>query len=187
MTRMSGAGPGTGAGAGERGRRDDLPPAKISYPEAPRPSCHGVIFADDDRVLLVKRGSPPFKGWWGLPGGSVELGETVEQALAREVREETGLDIRVGRLLGHVDAIDTDPTDRVRYHFVILFLTARVVGGILRAASDAAETAWVPLTDLDRYRLVPEVPGMIRRAYQEDDREDGQGRRTTSEPFMPRS
>lgn len=127
---------------------------KAEYPVHPRPSCHAVV-SDGDRVLLVQRGGEPFRGWWGLPGGAVELGETVAEALRREVREETGLEVEIERFLMYKDAVNRDETDRVRFHYVILFFSARPVGGTLRASDDAAQALWVPRHRLSDYRLVP--------------------------------
>lgn len=130
---------------------------------APRPSCHAVV-RDGTRVLLVLRGRPPFAGWWGLPGGAVEAGETVAEALAREVREETGLEVEVGPLLGYKDGIARDARGRLRHHYVILFFLARPRGGRLEAASDAADARWVEAAELPRLRLVPGAEEVLRRA-----------------------
>lgn len=126
--------------------------SNLEYPEAPRPSCHAVV-CDGRRVLLVKRGGNPFRGYWGLPGGAVELGETVAAALVREVREETGLEIAVGRFLDYIDAINRDGTGRIRY--VIFFFAAEVTGGTLAAASDAAEAAWFEPDELGGLDVTP--------------------------------
>lgn len=117
-----------------------------TYMDFPLPSCHALI-RDGDRILLIERGRPPFQGYWSLPGGGVELGETVEQALQREVREETGLAVRVRRFLGYADAIDHDEAGRVRYHYVIMYFEAEVRGGRLVPADDAAEARWLTLSE----------------------------------------
>lgn len=138
---------------------------RLWYPEHPRPSCHAVIpDATGRRLVLIQRGGEPYRGWWGLPGGAVELGETVEEALRREVREETGLEIAVDRLLTLKDAIGRDEERRITYHFVILFFTARLLGGRLRAGDDAAGARWVAVADLDAYPLVPGAAEVIRLA-----------------------
>ncbi|HEX6988085.1 MAG TPA: NUDIX hydrolase [Bacillota bacterium] len=133
---------------------------RASWP-APRPSCHAVLI-ENDAVLLVRRGSEPFRGSWGLPGGAVELGETVVEALRRELREETHLEIEVGRLITYKDAVGRDAvTGRVGHHYVILFFTARRVGGHLQAGSDAAEVRWVDRDELKRLPLVPDLPALL--------------------------
>lgn len=113
-----------------------------AYMDFPLPSCHALI-RDGERILLVQRGRPPFQGYWSLPGGGVELGETVEAALRREVREETGLEVAAGRFLGYTDAIEHDAEGRVRYHYVIMYFEAHLAGGVLSPADDAAEARWV--------------------------------------------
>jgi len=125
-----------------------------AYTDLPLASCHALV-RSGDRILLVQRKRPPFQGHWSLPGGGVELGETVVMALQREVLEETGLHVSVGRLLGYMDGIDRDDDGRVRYHYVMLYFEAQVVGGSLSPADDAAAVRWVtvaearalPLTD----------------------------------------
>lgn len=134
-----------------------------SYPAHPRPSCHAVIL-DGERILMVERGHEPFRGWWGLPGGAVELGETVEEALKREVWEETGIEVVVDRLLAFRDAVGRDPDGRISYHYVILFFLARHVGGSLRAGDDAAQARWVPREEVARLPVVPGVADVIRAA-----------------------
>ena len=128
--------------------------AAFAYPVHPRPSCHAVV-SDGDRIVLIKRGGEPYRGWWGLPGGAVELGETVVEALRREVWEETGLEVEIDRFLTYKDAVNRDAADRVRFHYVILFFAARPVGGTLRARDDAADAVWVPWDQLPSYRLIP--------------------------------
>lgn len=131
----------------------------------PRPSCHAVLI-DGDAVLLVRRANEPFRGSWGLPGGAVELGETVVEALRREVREETGLEIEVGPLVRYKDAIGRDPDSReIRHHYVVLFFLAYPVGGRLRAASDAAEVRWVPRGRLEELQLVPDAAEIVDAAW----------------------
>jgi 8-oxo-dGTP diphosphatase len=112
------------------------------YPDHPLPSCHALV-RDGDRILLVQRRRPPFEGYWSLPGGGMELGETVEQAAVREVAEETGLAVAVTRFLGYADSIERDPDERVRRHYVIMYVEATPVGGILQAADDAQAVQWV--------------------------------------------
>jgi len=119
---------------------------------------------DGDRVLLVRRAHPPLQGYWGLPGGRVELGETVTEALLREVREETGLTVTIDRYLGYVDAIDRDEAGRVRYHYVVQYFAARPAGGTLAAADDAADARWVRLAEIPALQVSDAVEWCLRRA-----------------------
>lgn len=126
------------------------------YPTHPWPSCNALI-CQDDQVLLVRRSAEPFRGYWSLPGGKVELGETVLEALERECREETGLQIAAERLLGYRDAIERDDSGRIRFHYVIFYYQARIVGGSLQAESDAEALQWVPLQRVPELRVTDSV------------------------------
>ncbi|MFZ5816536.1 MAG: NUDIX hydrolase [Bacillota bacterium] len=131
-----------------------------AYAGVPLPSCHALV-REGERILLVKRARPPHVGCWSLPGGGVELGERVEEALQREVLEETGLEISVGRLLGYADAIDRDAEGRVRYHYVILYFEAKVEGGRLAPADDAAAVRWVTVAEARSLPLTDSVERAI--------------------------
>lgn len=126
------------------------------YPAQPLVSCHALV-RSGDRVLLVQRGRPPLVGHWGLPGGGIELGETVESAILREVAEETGLEVAVTRFLGHMDAIERGNLQRIRYHYVILLVEAEVRGGELRAGDDAAAACWMTPGEARLHPLVDTV------------------------------
>ncbi|MEM7322379.1 MAG: NUDIX domain-containing protein [Actinomycetota bacterium] len=119
---------------------------------APRPEiCVGAIIVDaSDRVLLIERGRGAAVGLWSVPGGRVEPGESLEQAVVREVAEETGLTVRCGRFVGWVERIGDD------HHFVIMDFLAEVVGeqDAPVAGDDAADVAWIPLDRLGEHRLV---------------------------------
>ena len=106
-----------------------------------------MVFSGD-AVLLVRRGNEPSRGRWGLPGGVVELGETVEEAVAREVREETGVEVRPLRLLAVFDSIVRDDEGRVRFHYVLCEYLCEPVEGELHIATDALDARWVPLEAL---------------------------------------
>lgn len=117
------------------------------YPSAPIPGV-GALIIKDGFVLLVKRGHEPGKGLWSIPGGLVELGETVRQAVVREVKEETGLDVEVERLLEVGDVIVNDEAGGVKYHYVMINFLVKVVGGVVKAASDASNVRWFPINGL---------------------------------------
>lgn len=112
----------------------------------------GAFIFDRERVLVIQRGTPPGEGLWSLPGGKLEPNETLAQAVAREVREETGLIVEVGPLACVVERIGDD------YHFVILDYLARAIGGALAAASDVRDARWV--TD-DELAALPHTEGLL--------------------------
>ena len=102
----------------------------------------GAVVVDLGRVLLIRRGTEPLKGQWSLPGGMLELGESLMAGVVREVREETGLAVEVVELVELLDRIHREE-DRVRYHYVIADYLCRLTGGVLQAASDADAVRWV--------------------------------------------
>lgn len=118
------------------------------YPEAPVLAA-GAIVVRDGRVLLVRRGQPPSEGLWAIPGGRVELGETLQQAAEREIEEETGLTIRAGNPVHTFDVILRDEAGRIRFHYVIVDLVADYVSGELQAGDDAREVRWVTSRELE--------------------------------------
>lgn len=112
----------------------------------------GAIVLEGENVLVVRRGRPPKMGAWSIPGGGVDLGEDLERACAREVKEETGLDVEIvseGRVLNRVTR---DEWGRVRFHYVLVDFVCRPTGGVLRAASDVSEARWLPLGEIRRLR-----------------------------------
>lgn len=136
------------------------------YPDRPIVAV-GAVILDGDRVLLVQRGQEPLKGEWSLPGGAVELGETLEEALVREVREETSLDVAVGPMVEVFDSIRRDAGGRAEYHYIIIDYACRVRGGTPTAAvrgSDAADVRWVPLAEIERYHVTRTAIAVIRKA-----------------------
>lgn len=135
------------------------------YPEMPMAGVGAIIFRGDT-VLLVKRGNPPSAGKWSIPGGLVELGESLETAVRREVREEVGLDVKVIDLVAALDRVIYDSNSRIEYHYILLdFLCESVLGDPV-AATDADESAFVPLEELPLYDLTRGTELVIKRAYQ---------------------
>ena len=137
-----------------------------AYPDRPIVAV-GAVILDAGRVLLVRRGQEPLKGEWSLPGGAVEVGETLEAALVREVREETSLDVVVGPVVEVLDSIRHDAVGRAQYHYVIVDYACRVRAGTPTAAvrgTDADDVQWVPVEELDRYRVTATAIAVIRKA-----------------------
>ena len=129
---------------------------KREYPESPIVGVGGVIF-DGASVLLAKRGQEPAKGTWSLPGGAVELGEKVLDALKREIREEVGIEIEVGGLIRVLDRILCDQDRRIRYHYVIVDYWGRKISGEPKPGSDTSEICFVPLKDIRKKDIHREV------------------------------
>jgi ADP-ribose pyrophosphatase YjhB (NUDIX family) len=125
------------------------------YPDRPILGVGALIFRDDC-ILLVRRGNEPLKGYWSLPGGVVEVGETLEQAIRREVKEETALDIDVVRVLEIFERIMRDAAGRPEYHYVLIDYLCLACDGVSQPASDAAEIAWVKEADLPGYTPLTE-------------------------------
>jgi ADP-ribose pyrophosphatase len=132
------------------------------YPDRPRLAVGAVVFRDA-RVLLVRRGRPPAAGEWAIPGGSVEIGETLRQAAEREALEETGVVVRAGAPCFCVDVIHTDADGRVRFHYVVIDLLADYVAGSPRPGGDAADARWVDAGELDRLSVNASTLELLRR------------------------
>lgn len=133
------------------------------YPRRPIVGVGGVILVDG-RVVLIRRRFEPMADRWSLPGGAVDVGETLLRGLVREMKEETGLDVEVGPVVDVFDRITHDADGRVRFHYVLADYLCRVTGGTLAAGSDAADIALVDPNDLDRYDLTDKTLDVIRRA-----------------------
>ena len=124
----------------------------------------GAVILDAGRVLLVKRGHAPLKGEWSLPGGRLELGESLEDAVRREVREETGLDVTVGPLVEIFERIERLADGRIEYHFVIADYACRPSGGQLVHGSDADDARWVLVSGLAAYNVTKKAAEVIHKA-----------------------
>ncbi len=137
------------------------------YPDRPFVGV-GAVVVDSGRVLIVKRKYDPLAGQWSIPGGGVEVGETLEDCVAREILEETGLTIAVGPVIEVLDRITRDDDGRVRYHFVLVDYLCWPVGGELRASSDVADVRFVDPSELEPYQLTATATDVILRALQLD-------------------
>ena len=135
------------------------------FPEHPLIGV-GSIIIEGDGVVLVKRAHPPIQGQWSIPGGVLEVGEMVREAAIREAREETGLMVEPGELLGVFDRILRDPNRRVQYHYVLIDFLCRRVGGELLAASDAAEARWFTREELPALSLAEDTLEVIQKGFQ---------------------
>lgn len=125
----------------------------------------GAIIIQDSRVLLVKRNHPPIQGQWSIPGGVLEVGELVRDAVVREAREETGLVVEAGELLGVFDRILRHADGRVQYHYLLVDFLCRPVAGELCAASDAADVRWFTREELPELKLAEDTLEVILRGF----------------------
>ncbi len=138
---------------------------KREYPDAPLVGV-GAIIVEDGRVLLVKRGHAPLLGEWSIPGGVLEVGETVREAAMREACEETGLTVEPRELLGVFDRVLRDESGRVRYHYVLIDFLCRRTAGDSCAAGDADEVRWFTPEEVGRLPLPKDTAEVIRAGFE---------------------
>src|SRR5271154_4032714 len=147
---------------------------KREYPESPLVGVGAVVVdcnhADrkdidgnkhEKRVLLIRRGTAPLLGEWSLPGGVLECGETLREAVIREAREETGLPVETGDMMGVYERVIRGDQERVRYHYVLIDFLCRPVGGELKAGSDAADVRWFTRDELPALSLTDDVSDVV--------------------------
>ncbi len=127
----------------------------------------GALILRGDEIVLVERGKEPLIGLWSLPGGAVETGETLIEALRREVREETGLEIEAGPVVEIFERILTDEEGRVRHHYVLIDYLCRTLGGELQAGDDASQARWIARAHLSAYELTAGTLPVIEKAFRE--------------------
>ena len=127
---------------------------KRLYPDQPVVGV-GAIILREGKILLEKRGNEPARGQWTIPGGVVEVGESLEDAVLRETKEETGLKVEAANLIDVVDQVHRDKEGKIEYHYVIIDYTVKVKPGEPKPASDADELKWVPLNEVEAYDLTP--------------------------------
>jgi 8-oxo-dGTP diphosphatase len=141
------------------GRRD--------YPDRPLVGV-GAVIVSDGKVVLIRRRYEPLAGQWSLPGGVVEIGETLESSVAREMQEETGFEVEVGPVIEVFDRITRDGDGRVRYHYVLVDYLCWPISGELHAGSDVDDAVLVDPSDLGQYHLTAKATAVIERALQLD-------------------
>ena len=137
---------------------------KRDYPERPIVGV-GAVIIEDGRALLVRRGTEPLKGEWSIPGGVVELGETLRQAAVRAAKEETGLEVEAGEVLEVVDRIMRDPQHRVQYHYVLVDFLCRLISGEARSGADASELRWITPEELDTFPIADSAAAVVRKWF----------------------
>jgi len=135
------------------------------YPEQPLVGV-GAIIIENSRVVLVKRAHPPLQAQWSIPGGVLEVGELVREAALREAREETGLTVEPGELLGVYDRVLRDPGGRVQYHYVLVDFLCRRVSGELQAADDAAAVRWFTREELPALNLAEDTLEVVHKGFE---------------------
>ena len=145
---------------------------KREYPDRPIVGV-GAVIVDQGRVLLSRRGSPPLQGQWSLPGGVVELGETLRAAVERESLEETGLIVEAREVLEVFDRIIPGADGRTQFHYVLVDFLCSVKGGELRAGDDVSEVAWAWEDELERFNLEKPALGVIAKAFHSPERSEG--------------
>lgn len=123
----------------------------------------GVVIIRNGKILLVKRKKDPGKGLWSIPGGLVRLGEKLEDAAKREVKEETGLTISIVRLIDVVDVIHEDQDGRIEYHYVLVDYLGEVANGVLRPGSDVDEVRWFKLEEIHEVQVTPSFAKLFNK------------------------
>ncbi len=135
---------------------------KRDYPEHPIIGV-GAVIVDRGRALLVRRATEPLLGEWSVPGGMLELGETLRDGVRREVREETGIDVEPGQVIDVFDSIFADALGRTQYHYVLIDYLCRPLAGEARAASDVSDVRWVSLEALPAMTLRDSIEQVVRK------------------------
>ena len=136
---------------------------KRDYPDRPIVGV-GAVVVKDGRALVVRRATEPLRGEWSVPGGMLELGEKLREGIAREVKEETGLEVKVGEVLDVFDSIFPDSEGRMQYHYVLIDFLCRPVTGELRASSDVSDARWVTGEEAGELQMKAATVGLIRKA-----------------------
>ncbi|MDL1970840.1 MAG: NUDIX hydrolase [Candidatus Desulfofervidaceae bacterium] len=137
---------------------------KRQYPARPLVGVGGIVF-HRDQVLLIKRKNPPGQGIWSIPGGLVKIGEALREAVRREVKEETNLEVRPEEIIEVVERILPDNEGEIVYHYVIVDFLCAFLGGEHKPQSDASDLVWLPFKKLDTLEINEELKNIIEKAY----------------------
>ncbi len=140
-------------------------PEGREYPERPMVGVGGVVISEG-RTLLIRRGGPPLEGQWSIPGGMLEVGETLLEGVRRELLEETAIEVRVGELIEVFERINLDRDGKTRYHFVVLDYLCEAVRGEARAGSDVTDVVWAAPSELAKYLLTETATRVILKAFE---------------------
>ncbi|HKW25866.1 MAG TPA: NUDIX domain-containing protein [Terriglobales bacterium] len=142
---------------------------KRDYPERPLIGV-GAVIVDGGRVVVVRRGHEPLKGEWSIPGGVLEIGETLRAGAVREALEETGLAVEAGEVLEVLDRIVRDGEGRIQFHYVLIDFLCRRTGGELRAGGDAEEARWIRAGELDSFSIADSAAAVLRKGLDRAER-----------------
>jgi ADP-ribose pyrophosphatase YjhB (NUDIX family) len=136
------------------------------YPKRPLVGVGAILFRRD-RVLMAQRGKDPLKGWWSLPGGALETGESLKEAVCREVLEETGLEVSPAGVFEIFERIIRDDRGVPEYHYVLIDYICKVTGGKLCPGDDVDQVEWVRRADLPKLQITEGTLGVIEKAFRE--------------------
>ena len=136
------------------------------YPKRPMVGVGAILFRRD-RILLAQRGKEPLKGWWSLPGGALEIGESLHDGVCREVREETGLEVVPVKMFEIFERIIRDDSGAPEYHYVLIDYICRVTGGALFPGDDVCAVEWVRRRDLPNFQITEGTLAVIERAFEQ--------------------
>lgn len=135
------------------------------YPERPLVGVGGIVIRDE-RALLIRRGSAPLEGEWSIPGGMLEIGETISEGVRRELLEETAIEVKVLDLIEVFERLTRDEAGKLKYHFVILDYLCEAVRGESQAGSDVTDVAWACESELNEFSLTPTAMRVIQKAFE---------------------